>query len=1387
MKKVVFCLALAVGVSLSARAATKGSCEGDAVGAKSSSTVMLVKEWIPAEDGDPGYYAEGGVFYFAAKLSRGSAYTIWTDSFGDSEVELEAYPADPKSEDDFGLGPSAGFTDIYEGEHSLRMIMYADEWYIDEDDPSESDPASWLYYFVLRGDVGTSVTFHFSSGIQVPQGRAENPQTITPTTGGGTQHSKLQLGDEYYFRTRLTAGRLYNFGTTGGSSNAVLTVSVYSEDSASGDAGGGDVAIFDDPAYAGVSNDAGFYVIPTATGWYSIVVSGTGDNAEGASFGLNHRLIDERSIANHGAKAIKLDSTTSFQAGYKSNTFGNHAYDEIIDESLFSFSAAKGERLVAYTTGAQTNLLMRLYDSKGAILAENTSDGYGMNVRCVFEAATAGTYYVGVCQNIDDEFANKPSYTDVTLHLEAADAVDGSPDEWDAADDVNDGATGLAPLPATSSDKPKDIDVEGHGWHALGKTDWADTFVIGARKGLTYVLSVSLEDPTATANTLKAEVYTLSGKTEKAVAGVTGSINPGATTPLAFSATANAAYYVRLSVAEGKGLDYPNYKVHATAYTKSGGDLGILTVNTPGAPSATWSIGSESVKYPGGSSVLLNGTQTIKLSTVKGYKASVTTTTVTIKPGTTPTVLDVFYSDTFDPKDDDAKGATSLAFKNVETEYANRTLWKNDPADNFSFAGTDGYYYSLALKNVEGDDVTFSIMNAETGVLAENVTSVSQLALPKTKSKYILTVKNGAGATVFGGYTLSGKFANVGAIKFDKTAASVKENAAAAVVKVKRTAKDGYVRVKYGTVAGTAKPGVDYIAQNGVLEWDNGDNKDKTISIKLIPDLVPVYEGNKTFAIQLKAFDADERVANEYPASILGGDTCTITLTETAKPGTTAADAYAKKAPKMATVKTEAVPLETGTFYGVLAEDGSALTNGLPQLASVTFTANDKTPAALSAKVALAGKTYTFSDKGWDDDADVGFRKKTFSLAQKLSRIDEETGKSVAVTVTSTLTISVAAGATATAGDWLKAGGTAELVMNVPDSTGKGYQEDILYRGNIYRGNAKIQDYLTAVTNFTGYYTVALVPEYVSASDGVPAGNGYLTLTIDNKGTAKVAGMLADGTTKLSLSAAACALKTDNLSANGYSMYVPLFFAKSPAVFGGTLRLYADGKGAVVVDSSNALVWNNDNAKLTYSGNEGYRIAVDPVGGWYDTVIKLQAYYLNYLFQVGTADISEFPTEVVASGYQVVTDVGPNGTAVDLSGDVFSVVKRSLLKSGSRYDLVGSINPCNVQVKFARATGLVSGTFSLWSESTDGAKQKEITGLKHFGVLVLSRDAVAPLGDEVVSAGFCTQSVKVTDVNENTGKTSTRNWTFSLPFNLVGIDQGDIDWWADDWGENTAD
>ena len=1385
MRKLAFAIAVVFGIAAAAWGAA-GNCEENAVSVEFKNTVRdvtLVAEYDP----DTGTTdSNRGVYYFKAKLHRGGSYTIFTTGLStNDEVSVSAYPAEPKDEDSDKEGASAEFSDIDEPDGNTRLILYADDWYYDEEDKDESDPKKWTYYIEIEGAVGQKVNINFQMGANIPAGREENPLRITPKTTVQKSSQTLEMDSQYYFRIYFTEGQLYWFATSGGTPSALLSVDMDLKDVEGDDADvddEGDFETYPDPAYDLNETDTGIYVVANKTGLYNLVVSAEGDDADGAPFTLSYRTYTKKAIATHVSTELSEANgwSAEFQPGYKNAaaSFAAGYYDEIIDESLFSFAAVKGGRYLLETTDSETNLLMRIYDSKGATLYENKGDGRTLNSRCAFEAAAAGTYYVGVCQNIDDEFSDAPAYTSARIALSSAATVEGSPDEWDPRDDTVDGAVGLMPMPGKSDDLPELVDTEGHGWHKMGPTDWSDVFMIGARSGLTYSLHVSLQDPEHAYNSLSAEVFTLSGKTERPVQTV-GDINASSPTPLAFTATAHATYYVRLKVKGGQGLDFPAYKVHAMAYTTTGEALGILTVNTHGTEAATWSLDRETVKYPGGASVLVSGTHTVKFGAVKGFKAPAAVTS-TVAPGKTPTVVEVNYTDTFDPKDDVAKGATAWSLKNVDTEQV-RTLWSDDPEDNFSIAGTDGYYYDFSLRDVAGDAVAFSITNAEMGVLREGITSVSQITLPKTKSKYFIVVKNSAGATKFGGYTLVGRFANVGAIKFAKTAVKVKEDAALVAVTVNRTAKDGVVRVKYGTVAGSAKPGIDYVAQNGVLEWANGDNKAKTISVKLIPDLVPEHEGDKTFSVRLEP--AEKASPEEYSASILGGDECVVTLTETTKAGATPADAYAKYVPKPATVKTEAVPLESGTFYGVIAADGGALTNGFPKLASVTLTASaatDKKPAKLSAKVALAGKTYTFAGEGWEDGGE-GEKTRTLELVQKLKAVNEVTGKLVDVVVTNTLAVTAAAGATDDADDWLRAGGAVELAMNVPDANNRGYQKEVAYHGAIYRNNAKIQGYLDEATKFAGYYTVALASA-ASAGDGVPAGSGYITLTIDSKGTAKAAGILADGATKPSISAAACAIVPDTGSSTGYSMRVPLFMAKSPCCFGGTLRLYANADGVVVADSSAALVWNNDNKALTYDNEEGYQLELRPVGGWYDRVVKLQAYYLRRLFSVETADVGDFPEELTAAGFSLVADIGPNESAVDLSGDVFSVAKQALVKKGKLVDFEKSVNQSGLQVKFTRATGLVTGSFALWSENGDRSAQKQISGMKANAVVLLARDEHAPLGDEVVAAGFFSQAVTLVDEDPKTGKKKNRKWTFSAPFNMLGRDQGDIDWWGDDWG-----
>lgn len=1308
----VFCivaLVAAFAMPMTGLCASAGSCEAKATAIKigASKATKLVNEYDP----EWKELSENGVYIYSVTLSRGGAYTVWIDGGNVEDIDLDVYA---RSETDAEMdkdiyAPAAGFvTEEYAGVKAAYMT--ADDW-------DSEDPSSWKYYIRLDGDApGLTTTVHIEQGIHsfVELGTAENPQPIT-VTDRSQQFSKALIEGEFHMTARLTAGRKYLFRTVGGTAAAPLTLEI----------DGPDFDMYDNAEYASDENNDAFVVEVAETGVYSFVVYGS------TSFSLAFQSVPARAVSAHPVRNLALGGSVQFVPGRRVAT--NSYFDEIIDEHLFSVTLDKGERVVFETTGADRAIEMVAYDSKGAVLGMNAGVGGGANDVCLGVEATAkGVYYVGVC-NPALGIADTPVGANVTLTATRVASVRGEPDEYDDKDDTAAGASGLSPLPAGSTKRCV------HGPHRLGRTDWADMFVIGGRKGITYNISAEWAESATSDLNLAVTVFTLAGAKETIVARST--IAPGGSA-VSFEAAANASYYVRFAVAEGNALEYPAYNVVATASSSSGG-VYSLTVVTKGA-NGTWSLGKENVKYPGGASVLVVGTQTVKFYQVKGFSLPATQT-VTPAAGEVEKTITGIYSDMFDPKDDTSAGASKLSIS-AKTATAARTLFAEDPADWFGFQAKEGVYYNFSFEDATGD-AEMSIYRK--GSLATPIAGPAEsiMAISPGKGDYVLKVSHGRSPAEDSSYVLAYNSANVGAIKFQKAAISAKKSAGSVTLQIARTAREGKVRVRYGTVAGTAKPGVDYVAQSGEFVWEANDNKSKSLTITLIPDLEQVAV-SRQFKVRLEPVE-DDLDSGEYIAAISTPE-AVVTVTETA--------ARPTKAPVAATVKTEAVPLETGTFTGVLREDGAALTNGCPVLASVVLSVKNAATKALSAKVTVAGKTYAFAADTWSADSDEEYACAELVQVQKVG----------SQPYTNVLAVVVRRGQTAADGAHLEAIAQASLMMNVPDANNKGAQEDIAYVGELYRDNSKIQGYLNAVLGAVGYYTVALVPAGAPWAYDAPAGNGYVTITIDNKGKAKVAGQLADGTTKPTYASFAAVMSDGTVR-------IPVFFSKAPACFGGTITLKKGDDGRYVVDSSSMLLWNNDNAALTYWGEEGWRLELEPVGGYFNTLVNIQAHYLTCAISVSTADVSELPEEALTSGYSYSTDAQPNEVDVIAKGNALSTDKRKLVKSGRVNDLVESVNPCNVQVKLVRATGIVSGSMSVWTEN--GTAQKELTGLKHQGVLLLSRDDATSMDPSVMSAGFFTLKATLRSGNRS------RAWTMSMPFNVMAVDQGEPDWYADDWGE----
>ena len=1383
MKKlVVLFMAAVTGTAL---LAASGDSEANAVSIKvgGSQAVTLV------EDADFAG-VKAGAYYLKTTLRKGTAYIIWIEGGDAAKIGyqgISAYPyegsdwsgdwGDDSGDDwsfddsgddwggDWGGGwgggstkdpPTASFTDS--GVQGDRQAIW-----MAEDDWSSDDPSSWTYYIKLSGDIGQSTTVSVSVS---PYGARNRPEEITMETAANSFSGYFVENGFFYFQSVLTAGRKYFVRTQGGQKAEPFDIQFVQ---ASG------LRLEPDTGKASAGN-AAYVVYPDVSGDFTFAVSNSAEEA-GTQFGLVYEAYPARSVASHPSTNIFEGTWVKFRPGRE--VADPDFYDNIIDERLFRVTARAGERWVCDAMGADRPIEMRFYGPSGEILGSQASPGNGaFDVRSGFDVPESGDYYIGVC---DPALSPTDTVVCAETRLKAyrVEAADGEPVE-------------IQPK-AVATNEIADVTAVGTkvGPCVLNDRCWSQNFLISGRKNITYAFATKGEAPTNL--TLKAELFKMSGTTEIRSPLLDGNdLTPGKR--VAFTANANATFLLRLSVAEGKALDFPSFELYSVGCDlKKGGKLGTLTVNTYPGNFGGWKLDNESTKYTGETvSILVTADveHKVKFSSASDFTAPGERKFTIAGMGGVTNVTGRYY-DRYDPEDDTADGA-KLMMLGASLSTRNRTLWadvydgnKADPADWFAFAAVEGVYYNFYLDKLSGDArMTIYKPDAKTPISPafDGVTEVAALQLDDYggAGTYYVCVKHGTETTnwVDSAYAFKASAADVGLVGFAKTTASAKKSAGTVKVTVNRTTDEGHIRVRYATKADTAVPGKDYVAQSGILEWGDGEKDAKTVEIELLPDLVARKGETTVFSVVLTALAEAELQKGEYPATVDPlAASCTVTLSSGGKYASIEA-AYAKSKGKVATTKTEQVPLNTGTFYGVLDEDGTELTNGLPRIASVTVTAKDG--GDVSASVVIGGKKYAFKGAGSWEDVTNGLKRVTLPISKG----------------TGTMTVVLQGGRTDDEGAWMAAGGSVEVEMDVPDVKGKGSQADIRYIGRVYRQNAKIQDYLTTVAKFYGYYTVALVPEGVTSLDGIPAGNGYLTVKVDAKGTAKVAGLLADGT-KVSVSVKAAAVVADTNSVLGVSMVLPVFQSKSPYCFGGTLRLFARPGATtvdpnktdhqIVVDSTDTLTWNNDNAALTYDNVSGWRLTCVPVGGWYDTVVNLEAYYIGYALAVGTADITEFPSELVSDGYHIVTTVQPNGLPFAFNGDKVAVPKKKLVKNESKlYNLVDSINPCDVKIKFKRATGIVNGSFSVWSANDELGKQKVVKGFKHNGVLLLLRDDFALMGDNVASAGFFTQKVTLqeTKIVKGREKNVKRKWTLSLPFNLLATDPGDIDWWADDAGWN---
>lgn len=837
-----------------------------------TATVTLVDEYDDWFGGTTGW----GAYYLKVTLKKGHSYTVWStdESRGEKTCSLASVGPDWWDEN----APWTQFSYSYDPASQLTYyIINGTDWY-------ESDPENGTYYIYFSGDIGGTAKLHYMEGVPYDPGTRENPVQIYPTETKQSVENDL-IEKEFYYIANLAAGRKYHFRTENVVASAPVQLVVSADTGISG------------PAVLKKTEEGAdtlYEVVPSASGTYWIVLTST----KATSAKISYSVDPTRAIDKHPSTALTVANewtSTAFNPG-RINQTGSGFYDEIIDEQLFSIQLEKGARWAFETTGSLTNLIMRLYDSKGTVLAENFRKNASYDCRICLEVPATDKYYVGVCQNlalVDDDPVMAEN-DQVVLKAFAANPTDGEPDKFDTADDDAAGATVLEPVVGKSDADPRTVDSADRPAHQLSATDWADTFAIVGMKDVTYRVKAKCD--VIGGVTLAAEVYTLNGTKEVPVAS-SGSVDPqDGTSVLEFLATANNRYYLRFFTKEGQGLDYPPYTVHASAYSTKG-DLYSLKTIIKGSTTSYWQLRGSQTKYLSGDAVLVIGDQTVTAPTLTGFKTVITPAKATAQQ---PNVT-VAYSDMKDPADDKMTGAVTVN-PSAKTVLESRTLYADDPADWFKFTAKAGTYYNFALSNVT-DDAKLTIYAAD-GTTAIAFGSkdipVERLALD-AGTYYAVVAHTEASTPGDGSYSLAHNSANVGEIKLAKTALTVKENAAYADITVNRTGKDGAVRVLFGTIADTALPGKNYYPTNGVLAWAANDNKAKTIRVRLIPNLIATWEENKTFKVQIKPIDEIDLQPGEYLAKISVDaktkavqDTATVTLTEVSKkaPGTVSAVSY---------------------------------------------------------------------------------------------------------------------------------------------------------------------------------------------------------------------------------------------------------------------------------------------------------------------------------------------------------------------------------------------------------------------------------------------------------------------------------------------------------------
>jgi hypothetical protein len=267
----------------------------------------------------------------------------------------------------------------------------------------------------------------------------------------------------------------------------------------------------------------------------------------------------------------------------------------------------------------------------------------------------------------------------------------------------------------------------------------------------------------------------------------------------------------------------------------------------------------------------------------------------------------------------------------------------------------------------------------------------------------------------------------------------------------------------------------------------------------------------------------------------------------------------------------------------------------------------------------------------------------------------------------------------------------------------------------------------TVLASVQGYYTAALPPQETlstGGADAAPEGTGYLTLTISNNGTAKFAGILADGT-RISLSSRAILYD----GCKGWvcvPFFTPLY---ARAGWSGGLLWLDPERGAVVTDRELGWFVRWERARGTPAD---FAVLLDVCGGRYE---KSPTLATNYWFSA-PLPARQVPYHFAGGSTGFVEEALPLNIGVTTSDTRMTMTRgsRPTMRDGV-YDY-GWENCAQATFSFSASTGVFKGKFNLYYDYLfNGHQRHKKVSVPYAGVLVPVRGAA--FADAPAGTGHC--------------------------------------------------